>query len=184
MTLKDILLSDDVVESIRDNMDYILEIIPEIKTIIGFEHRHPHHIFDVWEHTLYALSLSKNDFDVRLCLLLHDIGKPPTCIEGEDGVRHFKGHPKESANISRIILQRLGFDEDYINKLCFLIEHHDEPMEDELINNDYNLSLKLFEIQRCDALAHNPKFSEKRINYINNMQRKLTLKGGNTNGYF
>ena len=174
-----ILTSDDVVNSINENMDYILEIIPEIKTIIGFKHQHPHHHLDVWNHTLLALSMSKNDFDIRLCLLLHDIGKPPSCKEGEDGVRHFKGHNLYSARISKDILKRLGFEDEYINEMCFLIEHHDEPIEDELIQKNYGLCLKLYEIQRCDALAHHPEKLEKRKAYLNVMQRKLLLKGDN-----
>ena len=73
MDLKAILLSDDVVKSIKENLKYLEEIIPEIKCMYGFEQHHPHHHLDVWNHTLLALSLSKKDFDVRLCLLLHDI---------------------------------------------------------------------------------------------------------------
>ena len=74
--LYDILLCDDVVGAINDNLEYILKIIPELKDMIGFEHRHPHHHLDVWNHTLLAISYSPKVFDVRLVLLLHDIGKP------------------------------------------------------------------------------------------------------------
>ena len=70
------MLSDNVVECINNNLDYLLVLVPEIQYMIGFEHKHPHHHLDVWNHTLLALSLSQNDFDIRLCLLLHDIGKP------------------------------------------------------------------------------------------------------------
>src|SRR5574344_2051507 len=86
--LEEILTSDNVVDSIRSNLEYILKIIPELGDTIGFEHKHPHHHLDVFEHTLYALSLSENDYEIRLALLLHDIGKPHSFTEGE--VRHFK----------------------------------------------------------------------------------------------
>ena len=76
MYLYGILMSDNIVESIKSNIDYILDLIPEIKYSIGFDQKHPHHHLDVWEHTLYALSLSEKDFEIRLALLLHDIGKP------------------------------------------------------------------------------------------------------------
>ena len=59
MDLQSILLSENIVESINKNIDYLLQIIPEIKSIIGFEHKHPHHHLDVWNHTLLALSLSE-----------------------------------------------------------------------------------------------------------------------------
>ena len=37
MNIKEILLSDDVVSSITNNMDYLLNVIPELKFMIGFE---------------------------------------------------------------------------------------------------------------------------------------------------
>ena len=64
--LYNILTSDNIEESIQNNLSYLLEIIPELKDMIDFPHNHPHHHLDVWNHTLYALSLSKRDFDVRL----------------------------------------------------------------------------------------------------------------------
>ncbi len=101
MILHEILLSNDIVESINRNMDSLLQIIPEIENMIGFEHKHPHHHLDVWNHTLLALSLSEKDFDIRLCLLLHDIGKPFSYQDEE--VRHFRNHAKVSANMFSII---------------------------------------------------------------------------------
>ena len=106
MNLSDILLSDDVVFSIRYNISYLLDKIPEIKYMMGFDQKNPHHHLDVWNHTLLALSLSKKDFDVRLSLLLHDIGKPFSYTDGD--VRHFDGHAKVSSLMSVDILKRLG----------------------------------------------------------------------------
>ncbi len=174
MSLQEILLSNDVVESINKNMSYLLQIIPEIKNMIGFEHKHPHHHLDVWNHTLLALSLSEKDFDIRLCLLLHDIGKPFSYQDEE--VRHFKNHAKVSAKMSAIILKRLGFDDDYIKSICYLIEQHDTPISDEQIVNDYDLCLQLLKIQKCDALAHHPDKLEKRKKYIDETYKKLVLK--------
>lgn len=55
-------MSDDVILEINNSLEYILNIIPEIKPMIGFDHKHPHHHLDVFNHTLYAISLSKKDF--------------------------------------------------------------------------------------------------------------------------
>ena len=170
----EILLSDDVVESINNNIDYLLDLIPELKKSIGFDHKHPHHHLDVWNHTLLALSLSEKDLDVRLCLLLHDIGKPYSYQEGE--VRHFFNHPKVSAEMSKNILKRLEFEDDYIKYICYLIENHDTPISDKQIKDNYELCLKLYEIQRCDALAHHPDKLEKREEYLNKIKEKLLIK--------
>ena len=174
MSLQEILLSDDVVKSINDNIDDLLLIIPEIKYMIGFEHNHPHHHLDVWNHTLLALSLSEKDFDIRLCLLLHDIGKPFSYQDEE--VRHFRNHAKVSSNMSREILKRLEFDDEYIEYICYLIKNHDTLISDEEIDNNYDLCLKLIEIQKCDALAHHPDKLERRKKYIETINKKLVLK--------
>ena len=179
MDLRSILLSDNVVESISENIDYLLQIIPEIKYMIGFEHKHPHHHLDVWNHTLLALSLSENDFDIRLCLLLHDIGKPFSYQDKE--IRHFKNHPMVSAKMSEEILYRLGYDEEYIKLICYLIAKHDTLISSKQIENNYELCLKLYEIQRCDALAHHPDKLEKRIKYLSKTKEKLLTKGDNKN---
>lgn len=166
-----ILISDDIVDTINNNLEIVLNLIPEIKNIINFEHNHPHHHLDVWNHTLLALSHSPKDFDIRLVLLLHDIGKPYSYQDGE--VRHFKGHPKVSADMAFVILKRLDFDDDEISKLCYLIEQHDSPITDHEITENPELTLIKFKVQICDALAHNPVKLEKRIKYLLEMNEKI-----------
>ncbi|MBQ8219014.1 MAG: HD domain-containing protein [Bacilli bacterium] len=172
--LYNILLSHDVISSINDNLDDLLKIIPELKNIIGFEHKHPHHHLDVWNHTLLALSYSPKDFDIRLVLLLHDIGKPFSYQD--EKVRHFRGHPKVSSDISFNILKRLNFNDDEIFKLCYLIEQHDNPITDEEITNNNKLAIMKFKIQCCDGLAHNPSKLEKRIKYLLDINEKINTQ--------
>ena len=171
MMLYDILLAEDVVLAIKNNMDYLLDIIPELKYMMGFDHKHPHHHLDVWNHTLYALSLSKPDFEVRIALLLHDIGKPFSYQEGD--VRHFKNHPEVSMKMTEDILRRLGFNRNYIKKICYLVKNHDNPITDDQINDNYDLVLKLYDVQYCDALAHHPDKLEKRKKYLDSIKKKI-----------
>lgn len=170
--LKNILISDNVVEEINNNIIFLIKNIPEIKYMIGFDQKNPHHHLDVWNHTLYALSLSECDFDIRLSLLLHDIGKP-FCFQDKE-IRHFYGHPKVSATIANEILERLEFDSEDIKKICYLIENHDTPIKEKDIIENYELQLKRFEIQRCDVLAHHPEKLEKRKKYLE--KTKIMLK--------
>ena len=60
----------------REKQNTLMKLMPELKFMKGFDHKHPHHHLDVWKHTLLALSKAPNNFDIRLSLLLHDIGKP------------------------------------------------------------------------------------------------------------
>ena len=163
--LEKILKENDVVGSIKNNLNILLNVIPEIKDMIGFEHKHPHHHLDVWEHTLYALSLSPKNFDIRLALLLHDIGKPHSFqVDGE--VRHYKGHAEKSAHMATNILQRLGYEKEYVNYIANIVKNHDTPLMKEDITKTPNLSKTIFEVQKCDALAHNPEKNKKRLAYI------------------
>lgn len=169
--LFEILMSDNVVESINENLNEVLRIIPEIKDMIGFEHNNPHHHLDVWEHTLLALELSPKDFEIRLVLLLHDIGKPHSYQELRG--RHFKGHPDMSSKISYNILRRLNFSEDEIDELCYLIKMHDTLITDKEINSDSLLTQKRFKIQFCDGMAHHPEKLERRRNYLLSINEKI-----------
>ena len=110
MNLESILTSENIEEEIRYNEDYIFSLIPELKYEVGFEQKHPHHSFDVWNHTIEALKHIEPNFELRLIVLLHDIGKPFSYQDGEDGVRHFKGHTKKSREISERILTRLNIE--------------------------------------------------------------------------
>lgn len=169
--LYNILMTDDVVISIYDNLNTVLSIIPEINDIIGFDHNHPHHHLDVWNHTLLALSYSPKNFEIRLVLLLHDIGKPHSYQEGI--IRHFNGHPIVSSQIAFKILTRLNFSNDEISKLCYLIEQHDAPITNKEITDNKKLAITKFKIQCCDTLAHNPLKLEKRIAYLLAVNEKL-----------
>ena len=174
LNLYRILMDSNVKESITSNLNCLIELIPEIKSMIGFEHKHPHHHLDVWEHTLYAISLSEKDFDLRLSLLLHDIGKPFSFSE-ENEIRHFYNHPYVSAKMAKSILTRLGFSNNYINRICYLIEFHDTPITEKDIDNNYDLIFTRFLMQKCDALSHNPEKLEKRKKYLEST-KKLILK--------
>ena len=174
--LYDILMCDDIVSSINNNLDYLFDVIPELKSMVGFDHRHPHHHLDVWNHTLLALSYSKSDFYIRLVLLLHDIGKPFSYQDSE--VRHFKGHPEVSCKMAFYILLRLGFNNDEISKVCYLIKEHDNPISDKEIYDMYDISLMKFKIQCCDALAHNPSKLDKRIKYLFSIYDKINAIDG------
>ncbi len=162
-------MAEDVVQSIRGNITKVVDMIPEIKKMINFPHNHPHHHLDVWEHTLLAMSNSPQDFDIRLTLLLHDIGKPISYQDEE--VRHFREHPKMSRYLGEKILTRVGYDNsDYILKL---IGSHDTPIESDKIITDPEYYRDLLVVQYCDAMAHNPKYNAKRIAYIESMAREF-----------
>jgi tRNA nucleotidyltransferase (CCA-adding enzyme) len=170
--LTELLACDNVVAKVRENLSALLLAIPEISAMIGFEHRHPHHHLDVWEHTLLALSFSENTAKTRLALLLHDIGKPSS-FQVDGAVRHYRGHAEKSARIASSVLFKLGFDVKFVNDITEIILRHDTPLSEADFAKNPTLSKEIFSVQRCDALAHNPEYNEKRLAYIRKIEELI-----------
>ena len=161
----ELLTRDTVVAEIQKEMEHLLLIIPEIGHMVNFEHQHPHHHLNVWDHTLLALSYSPNRLKTRLSLLLHDIGKP-FCYQQDGNIKHYKGHAEQSAKIAESVLDRLGFDREFTKEITEIILRHDTPLSETDITSSPTLSAEIFEAQKCDALAHNPEHNSKRLVYI------------------
>ena len=47
-----------------------------------------------------------------------------------------------------------------------IVLNHDTPIKSSLIENNYDLALKIYKVQYCDCLAHHPEHSENRIKYL------------------
>lgn len=130
-TLRDefnkILLSDQPSSDIRRIMEedlylgFGLEILGECR---GFNQNNPYHDKDVFEHTMSVLDHVEPKLELRLAALFHDIGKPNTYTEDENGVGHFYLHHKESARICREIMNKLAYSEEEIEYVSELVYWH------------------------------------------------------------
>lgn len=100
-------------------------ILPELDRCMETPQNHPHHCYTVGEHILHSLDGVPAVKDMRLAMLLHDIGKPRTLETDVKGVTHFHGHPAVSAVMAEEILRRLKFDNDTIGTVKRLVEFHD-----------------------------------------------------------
>ena len=112
------------------NTGILREILPEIDKLKGVEQPprfHPEG--DVWQHTLMMLELLPEDGETNanLCLawgtLLHDVGKPISRSEDENGV-HFYGHVRQGEKIADEIMQRLKFSRAQREAVLNLIGQH------------------------------------------------------------
>ena len=168
--INEILLSGNILE----NMDFLLSVIPELKFMVGFNHKHPHHHLDVWNHTLEVVRNVDSDLELRMAALLHDVGKPFSYQEGE--VRHFHGHPEVSARMSQGILERLQYDEIFIQHIFYLVKNHDTPIDPDNLDNEFNLVEKRLQLQYADALAHHPDKVRQRIERLDAIKTSLDQK--------
>jgi putative nucleotidyltransferase with HDIG domain len=56
--------------------------------------------------------------------ILHDIAKPQTASQGNDGLIHFYGHEKVGADIAEQLLQRLKFPRRQTDEIVAAVRHH------------------------------------------------------------
>lgn len=172
--IEEILKGNNVADSINENIEYLLTLIPEIKDMIGFEHKHPHHHLDVWQHTLEVLrNLNTKDLELNMAALLHDIGKPFSYQDEE--VRHSHGHPEISCKMTQQILTRLGYDEKFIKRVSYLVATHDTVIDPNNLDNNFEMIGKRLQLQYADAKAHHPDKVEKRIRFLDGIKKQLQI---------
>ncbi|MFR3482422.1 MAG: HD domain-containing protein [Clostridia bacterium] len=107
---------------------------------------------------------------LRWTMFLHDIGKPPTHSEDENGCDHFYGHVKQSVAMADTILRRLRFDNASREKILTLIAYHDCELPDTELSmrkllNKIGIPLfpDLWKVQVADMRAQNPTLLEERL---------------------
>ena len=155
--------------------------IPELKDLIGFQQNNPYHAYDVFNHTVHAIERGESDdLVVRLAVFFHDFGKPHSYQDGEDGIRHFKGHGKVSAEITDSIMKRLRFDNETRNNVVELVYYHDATFE---VGKKYvkrwlnkigeKQFRRLLEVRKADIKGQKPDYEESRIEKVNNIENIL-----------
>lgn len=110
--------------------DVLFEVLPELAPMPGCAQQNPHHLYNVWEHSVLAVGQVPAEPVLRLSALLHDCGKPACKTVDENGVGHFYGHPAVSRDLAEQIVRRLRFSKDEAESVLFLVEHHDRPLGD------------------------------------------------------
>ena len=109
-------------------------IFPEWDDMMVCGQNTPHHIYSAGYHTLRVIESLRDRYGqeplydqriLRIAGLLHDIAKPIMKTTDANGVDHFKGHPEKGVDLAKVILRRLKYDNDTINKVCVLIKYHD-----------------------------------------------------------
>lgn len=110
---------------LTDFAPVLFEILPELQPMYKNSHDNPHHCYDIYEHTLIAVESIDPEPTLRFAMLLHDCGKPTVKKFDENGVAHFYGHQRISAEISAQILARLKVSNKFRDEILFLVSNHD-----------------------------------------------------------
>ncbi|MBR0112505.1 MAG: HD domain-containing protein [Clostridia bacterium] len=158
-------------EFLDEYSDIIFEIIPELKAEKGCAQNHERHIYDVWYHSCKAAEYSPPDAEIRLAMLLHDIGKPSCKSTDENGVDHFYSHAHAGAGITRGIMNRLKVSNRMKNRIIALVEYHgfmpeqfsDKTMRKYIGTLGTEIMEDLFAVREADIRAQNPAFAEEAL---------------------
>lgn len=157
-------------KAIRETVDALSAVLPELVAMKGFDQHSPYHAYDVLEHTARVVDGVRPSEDLRWAALFHDAGKPAACYIDEDGRGHFRGHPAISAQIAKGAMDRLGMSSAFEDRVIQLVLHHDDRIEPSKpsvkravvkMGGDVELVRALFELKRSDALAHAPTHTER-----------------------
>ena len=161
---------------LREYYDVISVFIPDIIPMVGFDQQNPHHCFDVYEHTLATIESIEADPVLRWTMLLHDTGKPETFFTDDKG-GHFFGHYKNSTEIAKKTLTELRASNEVINTVCALVYHHDSVIPETkksvkrlLMKLGYDMTIKLFKVNRADAMGQSPVQTEERLIHIDRLE--------------
>lgn len=187
--LYSILLEEKPSYSLLCNEKELFKLIPELDICKGFNQNNEWHIYDVYEHILHVVDNVPNDLVLRLAALFHDIGKPISYKEDENGVGHFYGHWETSQKIFDSFASKYGLDKAISDLVSNLIYYHDINITkldsyDEIYGVfDIEGIKMLYQLKKADLLAQNPKYHYI-LNEYNNQEQKLLLKyrSGGFNG--
>ena len=170
--------SDDFCVELLLYKDVFSLFIPELKDMFDFPQNNPWHIWDVFGHTIHAIEYcDSDDLVVRLAVFFHDFGKPHSYQDGEDGIRHFKGHGKVSADMTDSIMKCLRFDNETRNNVVELVYYHDATFE---IGKKYvkrwlnkigeKQFRRLLQVKKADNKAQNLELSSDRIKELSEIE--------------
>lgn len=139
-----------------DRHGFVDAYLPELTRMKGTAHSKEHHPEgDVWNHSLETFRYRRSqDLRLTLGLLLHDSGKP---LAVPKAGRRFDGHAEIGAKLAARLLRRLGFEEQLVDDVHWLVSKHMFPgalhvlptFRTERLMADERFPV-LLELYRCD----------------------------------
>ena len=98
--------------------------LPELAECIAVV-QNRYHAYDVYYHTLFTCDAAPAAKPaVRLAALFHDVGKPRTRVEREDGEATFYNHQFVGARMTEEAMARLRFSREEIQRVAHLVREH------------------------------------------------------------
>ncbi len=123
---KKIMLQKDPEKSLNAMMDsgILKEMWPKMAEMKDFEQKSPYHKWTLWDHTVKTIQQTEPELAVRLAAFFHDVGKLETQVIDEEGIAHYWGHEKLSAEYAKRELIKFGFGKELATSVEKLIREH------------------------------------------------------------
>lgn len=185
------LLKSDHPEKLREayRLGVTKVIMPEFDLCMETEQNTPHHMYNVGEHTIRALTeinKFKDQFNdrenkiIKLAMLFHDFGKPKAkTTDPNTGRNHFKMHPEYSAEIATEIMHRLKLDNDTIANVKELVRYHDlrpklsySRIRRLIVSVGVDRMEMNLKMRVADTLSQSEYEREDKLKYINELEAK------------
>ncbi len=172
-----LLCGKDAARVLEDYAEVFFEVLPPLRPMLGFDQRNFHHDKDVWRHALAAVDTAPPEPLLRLCALLHDVGKPDCFSLDAQGVGHFYGHAQRSAEIADRLLRGLHCDGQTQRCAVELVRLHDLPLTPQphllrrrLARLGPQQLLRLIALQRADVTAQAPALRGERLAVLDEVE--------------
>jgi tRNA nucleotidyltransferase (CCA-adding enzyme) len=123
-----ILSGRNVGQTLEEYAGVFLCLLPELAAMKDYDQHSPEHFYDLLTHTFKCVGYCSPILPLRIAALFHAVGKPDCRSFDRNGKARYYGHAKRSSMLARRALTRLTFEENEIDEICWLIEHHDSRL--------------------------------------------------------
>lgn len=180
-----LLCGEGAARVIRDDLEVICELIPELAVQKNFDQKTKYHNLPLLEHTLSVLTHTPPIPALRLAALFHDTGKPYMQTFGENGQAHYLGHAQKSLDIANRAMHELKLDNKTRHLTLTLVEWHDTVLSQKraklkrvlgkLGKETFDLLMLL---KRADNASQSPEFDRTdEYDTIENTVNDIIAKG-------
>lgn len=129
-SFKSIILGKRVTDTMLMFREVIFSIIPKLRETDNFDQKSPVQEYPLYEHIAKSVGYAVPDYNIRLALLFHGIGKVD-CAARIDEYTFYNGHSERGAMLTREIMTDLGFPAELTKQTAFLVLHHDDEINEE-----------------------------------------------------
>ncbi len=162
-------------------------ILPEFDVLMDTPQYTPWHCCTAGEHTVRAVEAIEPELTLRLTMLLHDIAKGWTGSTDGNGISHFYGHARESAQWAEKWLRDMKYDNQTVSRVTRLISYHDYRIDTDEVSvrraiNKIGVDIfpDLIKVYTADNAAKSDYAIEKErpvIDQLQQLTRKILDRG-------